>query len=338
VSPSGSDSNSGAQGSPLRTIARAAALAKPNTTVHVAAGSYAGGFKTTTSGTASGRIYYYSTTKWGAKIVPPASSSNDVAWDNRGNYVDIIGFDVDGSKPQGGTLWRSGIYTGGSYDVIRNNHVHHVATTIPCNGGGGSAIGVDSYYNGVRGDVINNLVHDIGPAGCRYVQGIYLSTSGSIVGNVVYRVAEAAIHLWHDASDVIIANNTVASSGTGVVVGAGDFYNRTAPNDNTHVVNNIVYDNVYGVSEQGSTGIHNTYRNNLVFQNKNYNYSLKNGLKPTNAVTADPQFVTYTRTGTPDLHVRSSSPAKGAGTTAYAPAFDIEGTPMTAPITIGAYK
>ena len=338
VSTTGSDSNSGAQGSPLRTIARAAALARPNTTVHVAPGTYAGGFKTTASGTANGRIYYYSTTRWGAKIVPPANSSNNIGWDNRGNYVDIIGFEVDGSKLQGGTVWRSGLYTGGSYDVIRGNRVHHIATTLACNGSGASAIGVDSYYKGVKGDVINNFVHDIGPAGCKYIQGIYVSTSGSVVGNVVYRVSEAAIHLWHDATDVIIANNTAVASGTGIVVGAGDFYHRNAPNDNTHVVNNIVYDNRYGITEQGSTGTHNTYRNNLVYQNSIYNISLKNGLKATGTVAADPQFVAYTRTGTPDLHVRGSSPAKGAGTTAYAPAADIEGKPVTAPVTIGAYQ
>ncbi|KQQ36226.1 hypothetical protein ASF61_08555 [Duganella sp. Leaf126] len=338
VSTTGSDSNSGAQGSPLRTIARASALAKPNTTVHVAPGTYAGGFKTTASGTASGRIYYYSTTKWGAKIVPPASSSNNIAWDNRGSYVDIIGFEVDGSKPQGGTVWRSGLYTGGSYDVIRGNRVHHIANTLACNGSGASAIGVDSYYNGVKGDVINNVVHDIGPANCKYIQGIYVSTSGSVVGNVVYRVSEAAIHLWHDATNVIIANNTAVASGTGIVVGAGDFYHRSAPNDYTHVVNNIVYDNRYGISEQGSTGTHNTYRNNLVYQNSIYNISLKNGLQATGTVSADPQFVSYTRSGTPDLHLRSSSPAKGKGTTDHAPSTDIEGKPVVAPVTIGAYQ
>ena len=337
VAPTGSDNNSGALGSPLRSIGRAAALAAPNTTVHVAPGTYSGGFRTNTSGTANGRIYYVSTTKWGARIVPPSGSTSETAWDNRGNYVDIIGFDIDGSAPQGGTLWRHGIYNGGSYDVIRGNHVHHIATTIPCNGGGAAAIGVDSYYMGVKGDVINNLVHDIGPSGCSFVQGIYLSTSGSVVGNVVYRVAEAAIHLWHDANNVIIANNTVTNSDLGILVGAGDFYHSNSPNDNTHVVNNIVYDNRYGISEQGSTGTHNTYRNNLVYQNSNYNYSLRNGLQPTGSVNADPQFVAYSRTGTPDLHLRSTSPAKGAGTSAYAPAYDIEGTLMQ-PISIGAYK
>lgn len=116
-------------------------------------------------------------TKWRAKIVPPANSTNKTAWDNRGHYVSIIGLDVDGSKIGSGTKWVLGIYTGGSYNVIEGNRVHHMATTIPCNSAGGSAIGGDSYYAGVKGDVAGNVVHDMGPAGCTYVQGIYHSTS-----------------------------------------------------------------------------------------------------------------------------------------------------------------
>ena len=108
---------------------------------------------------------------------------------------DIIGFHIDGTATQSGTKWAYGIYSAGSYDMIRGNWVHHIATTVVCNSGGGSAIGVDSYYHGVQSDVVGNLVHDIGPAGCEFVQGIYVSTSGTVKNNVVYRVSEAAIHL-----------------------------------------------------------------------------------------------------------------------------------------------
>ncbi|MCS0592682.1 DUF4214 domain-containing protein, partial [Massilia norwichensis] len=94
VSPTGSDTAAGTKAAPFKTLARAAkAATKASTTVWVAPGTYAGGIKTTANGTASGRIYWVSTTKWGAKIVPPSSSSNNNAWDNRGNYVSIIGFD-----------------------------------------------------------------------------------------------------------------------------------------------------------------------------------------------------------------------------------------------------
>ncbi|NML61943.1 DUF1565 domain-containing protein [Massilia sp. RP-1-19] len=341
VSPTGSDSNPGTKASPFKTITRAAQVAKPSTTVHVAPGNYSGGFRTSVSGTATGRIYFVSTTKWGAKIVPPASSSNNVAWDNRGSYIDIIGFEVDGRKIQSGTKWAYGIYNGGSYDMIRNNYVHHIANTIACTSGGGSAIGVDSYYKGIKSDVIGNLVHDIGPAGCHFVQGIYISTSGTVKNNVVYRVAEAAIHLWHDANNVIITNNTVTTSGTGIIVGGGDYYFTTAGADNVHVHNNIVYDNKYGISEQGKTGLKNTYRNNLVVQNT-YNWTLKNGLTHSGTVAAVPQFASYSRTSTAnDFHLSSGSPAIGkAVNSSYVLPYDFDGYARNASTgyDIGAYQ
>ncbi|MEX5744727.1 right-handed parallel beta-helix repeat-containing protein [Massilia sp. X63] len=342
VSPTGSDSANGSKATPFKTLARAAQVAtKPNTTVWVAPGTYAGGFKTTGSGTSTGRIYWVSTTKWGAKIVPPANSTNKTAWDNRGNYVSIIGFEVDGSKIGAGTKWTLGIYTGGSYNVIEGNHVHHTATTIPCSSAGGSAIGVDSYYKGVKGDVIGNVVHDIGPAGCSYVQGIYHSTSGTIMNNLVYRVGSAAIHLWHDANDVKIVNNTVSSSVFGIIVGGGDFYFTSAGANNVHVHNNIVFDNKYGISEQGKTGTGNTYKNNLVFQNPTYNFQLRNGLTHTNTISSNPLFVGYSRTAAmPNYELSASSPALGRGISTYAPSTDIHGQARNATtgFDLGAYQ
>jgi hypothetical protein len=342
VAPNGSDLANGSKATPFKTLAKAAQVAtKASTTVWVAPGTYAGGFKTTGNGTASGRIYWVSTTKWGAKIVPPANSTNKTAWDNRGNYVSIIGFEVDGSKIGSGTKWTLGIYTGGSYNVIQGNHVHHTATTIPCSSAGGSAIGVDSYFKGVKGDVIGNVVHDIGPAGCSYVQGIYHSTSGTIMNNVVYRVGSAAIHLWHDATDVKIVNNTVSSSAFGIIVGGGDFYFTSAGANNVHVHNNIVYDNKYGISEQGKTGSGNTYKNNLVFQNPTYNISLRNGLKATHPISSNPLFVAYSRTAAmPNYKLTTSSPAIGRGLSTYAPTTDIDGRARTAStgFDLGAYQ
>ncbi|WP_313634314.1 choice-of-anchor Q domain-containing protein [Massilia timonae] len=340
VSPTGSDTAAGTKAAPFKTLARAAkAATKPGTTVFVAPGTYAGGIRTTASGTASSRIYWVSTTKWGAKIVPPANSTNKTAWDNRGNYVSIIGFDVDGSKIGKGTKWVLGIYTGGSYNVIEGNRVHHMATTIPCNSAGGSAIGVDSYYKGVKGDVIGNVVHDIGPAGCTYVQGIYHSTSGTIKNNIVYRVGSAAIHLWHDATDLQIVNNTVSSSVFGIIVGGGDFYFTKAGANNVHVHNNIVYDNKYGISEQGTTGKGNTYKNNLVTRNTTYNFQLRNGLTHTGTISSEPLFAGYSRTAaTPDYKLTTSSPAIGRGLATYAPAADIDGKARGTAIDLGAYQ
>jgi len=335
VAPTGKDTNIGSETAPFLTIGRAAQAAMPGTVVHVAPGVYEGGFKTLTSGsiTPGGRITYQSTERWGAKIVPPADparATSAIAWDNRGNYVDIVGFEIDGSRYQGGIKWTTGIYSGGSYDTIRHNHVHHIAIDVPCTSAGGSGIGVDSYYRGIKSDVIGNSVHDIGPAGCRFIQGIYINTPGTVRNNIVYRVAEAGIHLWHDANNVVIVNNTVAGSNTGIVVGGGDYYYTKGPNDHTYVFNNIVFDNRMGIFEQGATGKNNRYRNNLVFQNKDADWKLLNGLEHQGTVAAPPAFVAYSRKGTPDFRLAANSPAIGKGLVGQADPVDFHGKPRTA--------
>jgi hypothetical protein len=340
VAPGGADSNPGTAEAPLRSLWRAAKLATPGTKVFVAPGSYDGGFRTSISGTPGARIVYLSTVKWGAKIVPPRDAPNKVAWDNRASHVDIVGFEIDGSAYAGGQRWSHGIYSAGSYASIRNNHVHDIAQHGGCSSAGGAAIGVDSYYHGVYADVIANLVHDIGPAGCRYIQGIYVSTSARVKNNVVYRVAEGGIHLWHDARYVYISNNTVSDSDTGIIVGGGNFYFSTGPNDYTEVYSNIVVNNRMGISEQGQTGVHNHYHNNLVYQNSRYNWGLRNGLTPVATVSAAPRFVSDVRSATPLLRPAAGSPAIGMGSAAFAETTDFEGRPRNqqAGYDIGAYQ
>lgn len=320
VAPDGLDSNPGTRNAPLHSLARAAQVVTPGTVVNVLPGTYQGGFRTAVDGRPNARIVFRSVERWRARIVPPPVSNATMAWDNRASYVDVEGFEVDGSLDADvlpgtstGLRWTVGIYSGGSYNRIVGNHVHHVATTIPCTSAGGSGIGVDSYYKGKHSEVTGNSVHDIGPPGCRWVQGIYFNTPGTIRNNVVYRIAEAGIHLWHDAHDVVVANNTVTASNTGILVGGGDFYHTQGPNDHTRVVNNIVFDNRYGISEQGATGRNNTYRNNLVFNNPEGDWRLAEGMRHTGTISAAPAFIEYSRSGTSDFRLAADSPAIGKG-------------------------
>lgn len=340
VSPNGADANPGTAERPFRSLARAARAVHPGSVVLVAPGTYSGGFRTTISGTEHARIAFVSTRKWGARIIPARRSPNKSAWDNRGSFVDIVGFDVDGRQHQDGVRWTHGIYSGGSYSSIRNNRVRHIAQLSRCTRAGGSAIGVDSYYRGVRSDVIANLVHDIGPAGCRFMQGIYVSTSARVKNNVVYRVAEGGIHLWHDAHNVIITNNTITASNTGIIIGGGNFYHRSDGNDYTAVYSNIVYDNKMGISEQGKTGRNNAYKNNLVYRNAAYNWRLKNGVTHSGTVSAAPGFPTDARSGTPNLRPPAASPAVGRATALHADSVDFDGRPRNtqAGYDIGAYQ
>ncbi len=340
VATGGSDDGPGTLKHPFRSLARAARAARPGARIFVAPGTYSGGFRTSAHGRADARISYISTRRWGARIVPPRNSPNKTAWDNRGNYVDIIGFEIDGSHYQGGRRWAIGLYNGGSHDSIRRNRVHHIAKATSCDSAGGAAIIVDSYYGGVRSDVISNLVHDIGPAGCRFVQGIYVSTSARVKNNVVYRVAEGGIHLWHDAHDVVITNNTVTDSNTGIIVGGGNFYRSSAGADHVAVYSNIVYANRMGISEQGKTGRNNSYRNNLVYANRSYNWRLKNGLGHSGTVSAAPMFLAGTHASLPNLRPAIGSPAINRATPAHAESTDFEGKPRNARAgyDIGAYQ
>ncbi|NQX64230.1 OmpL47-type beta-barrel domain-containing protein [Paenibacillus qinlingensis] len=336
VATSGSDSNPGTQALPFLTILKASQVATPGTTVHVAPGTYVGSFRTNTSGTATARIRYVSDTKWGARLVPPVVNANGMIWDNQGSYVDIDGFEVDGN----GSDTRNGLYNEGSYVAIKNNHVHDIATNIACTGSGGAAINTDYYHYGIMTEVSGNVVHDIGYAGCSFIQAIYISTSGTVKNNLVYNTGGAGIHLWHDANNVTIANNTVFSSWFGIVVGGGDYWHTTGPADYINVSNNIIYDNGYGISEQGDTGINNTYTNNLVYQNSTYNWSLHNGLTHTGTITADPQFVYYNASGGGDYHLSYASPAIDMGLSTYAPLTDLDGIsrPSGVSYDIGAYE
>ena len=314
VSPSGSDSNPGTRDEPFRTLVRAAQAVTPGTTVHVAPGTYFGGVRTNTHGTAEARIVFESTERGGARLVPPLDSRQPAAWVNRANYLDIIGFEVDGSQYQSGMKWLSGIYNGGSHNGVHHNHVHHIGNDVPCEAKGGAGIGIDSYYKGSDAEVTGNHVHDIGPPGCRYMHGIYISTTAKVRDNIIYRASGAGIHLWHDASHVTIRSNTVVGCGTGIVIGGGDFYHSKGPNDNTHAANNIVYDNAYGILEQGSTGSNISYRNNLVFQNAKGDWKLAAGRQHAGTITAAPLFADYSRSlAQPDFRLQPGSPAIGKG-------------------------
>src|SRR5260221_268599 len=219
IETTGSDSNSGTQSSPFKTILKASQAAQPGTTVHVAAGSYPGGFETAASGSAPGPIHYVSDTKWGAMIVAGANS-RDTAWDNRGAHVIIDGFQVDGSHA---AAWVQGIYSAGSYSVIENSNVHNIAQHASTSASGGG-VTADGYYWGRHIDAIGNVVHDIGPTGGQLIQGIYEATSGNVENNLVYNVSGYGIHLWHDANNVNIVNNTAFTNQTGGILCGGADY------------------------------------------------------------------------------------------------------------------
>lgn len=312
VSSSGDDSHPGTEHMPFRSIERAARAAAAGTTVRVAPGVYVGNITTRNAGKPGAPIRYLSTVKWGARLI---GQGKDAAWTNHGDYAHISGFDISGSG-------RLGILNLGSHTLVEGNHVHHLAISGGCTPNGGAGID-NGNYAGSDGDVIGNIVHDIGvPGACNGVHGIYSSNRGGhIVNNLVYRVSSYGIHLWHAATRVTIANNTLFANGStsmggGIVLGNGDGPGGGVLND-TRVVNNIVYDNpgasIIEFCYRGHecTGANNTFANNLVFNNGRP-ISLRRG-RAKNTIAADPQFVDYRPDGSGNYQLRPGSPAIARG-------------------------
>ncbi len=312
VSTGGDDGNPGSAELPFRSIERAARSAAAGSTVQVAPGLYMGNIATRSAGTPAARVRYLSTVKWGARLL---GQGKEAVWTNHGDYADIIGFDISGSG-------RIGILNMGSHTLVQDNHVHHLAVSGGCTPNGGAGID-NGNYAGSDGDIVGNIVHDIGlPGACNGVHGIYSSNRGGrIVNNLVYRVSSYGIHLWHAATRVTIANNTLFANGSptmggGIVLGNGDGPGGAVLN-HTKVVNNIIYDNpAASITEfcypgHECTGADNTFANNLVFNNGRP-IALRRG-RAKNTIAADPQFVDYRPDGSGNYQLKPGSPAIARG-------------------------
>ncbi|WP_109120802.1 DUF1565 domain-containing protein [Azospirillum sp. TSO22-1] len=295
VSTNGSDNNAGTQASPFRTIERAADAASSGSTVHVAAGTYEGGFQTTTSG-----VTYVSDVKGAAKIVPGAGNDSTEAWDNRGTNVTIDGFEIDGSAYKGGTPWLFGVYTTGSNSVVQNMKVHDIVHTdsaldaAKSGGQGGAGIMGDGYYGGTNIKVIDNDVYRIGPdsEASSLVHGIYMATNGEVSGNEVFWVIGDGVTSWHDASNLSITGNKIGwVHGAGVMIGSGDTYNSSAPNDYSKVTGNVITHAGKGVEEAGNVGSHNVYSGNTLTANGT-DWQLKSGASASAAMELVPEHLT----------------------------------------------
>jgi Right handed beta helix region/Abnormal spindle-like microcephaly-assoc'd, ASPM-SPD-2-Hydin len=352
VSTSGSDiSGNGSKGSPWATIANASKNVGSGAVVHVAAGVYTGSFDTNASGTSSAYVTYEASTadfsgtvncaqiaaNHGNLSACPQLVGNDdttATWQNDGDYVAIQGFDVTGSGI-------NGIYTQGNATKIIGNHVHDILTGT-CNDNGGSGINL----NGTNAQVIGNYVHNMGPypSACGYVQGIYfLTTGGFAENNISFDNSGFGIQLWHNPQNITLSNNTIFNNASGGIVLGTDDAGVTV--DYITVNSNIVTNNGgVGIEEQGgsesSTGIHNSYHNNLVYGNMSGGISLFNGLEPLATVLLAPDFMNPTGTSSGNYHLAAASPAIGTATSSDAPATDFDGNarPQNRKYDIGAYE
>ncbi len=333
VSTNGRDTNPGSSYFPWRTIQYAANKVQPGDVVHVMPGDYYESVYVMVGGTATAPIRFISQSKWQARVHGQGTYPGMQI--RYGDYVEINGFDVTGGGYQG-------IEVLTSYNKVIGNHVHDIQGGCPNLGGAGINVATATSHDNL---IDSNVVHAIGnnSGACMLVHGIYTSNARTtITNNAVFRTQGWGIHMWHTATQGLIANNTIFNNDAGgILVGAvaSEFTSGTALNDYTVVSNNIVVYNGAvvgrtGISENGATGPHNIYANNLVWKNLPTEGALQTGVAY-GTVWADPQFVNYQADGTGDYHLKSTSPAVNAGVKSaptnpnanlgVSPTYDIEG-------------
>lgn len=308
VAPNGSDAAAGTPEAPLRTIPAAAARAEPGTTVLVRAGTYVGDVATRVSGTEAARIAFVAESP-DTRIVGSGAATG--AWENDGDFVDIVGFDLSGGNEDG--LWSRG-----SHVRLMQNRVYGFPT-------GNCILAANEDYDLTDVDVVGNTTYGCGDNELDH--GIYVAHNrGTIANNISYGNPGFGIHCWHACNDLVIANNLVFDNEEGGILVAAD-NDDGIPADDFVVFNNIAVDNGReGIREGGDTGSNNQYLQNLLWGNGDNALGLKTGWQ-TGTIVADPQFVDYRADGSGDYRLRPSSPAVDAGRASGAPSAAINGTP-----------
>lgn len=160
VAVDGNNANNGSLASPWATIAYANSQLKACDTLIVKPGTYAASIRTTASGTANCKIRYVSEPRGGARIVTPPNNTSDIAWEQTGNYVDVDGFEIDGSAHQSGTRWRTGIKATGQYNTIQGVTVHDIGKNDPSV----ASYGIHGASTGANIEILSSVVKNIGTA------------------------------------------------------------------------------------------------------------------------------------------------------------------------------
>jgi parallel beta-helix repeat protein len=274
VATSGNDANSGTLAAPLRTITRAAALARPGDAVEVRGGVYNEVVKISSRGTSSARIAFrpYGSERPVIDGQGSAAGTNLVQL-NSAEYVDFSGFEVRNATRIGICGWgaknirvrdnevhhtqRGGIYFGYSsfgstYDLlIENNDVHDTVLENQyhtMSGGWAQAIGLESTN---RATVRGNDVHENDGEGIAFI----LSDNGLAFANDVSDNYSVGIYL-DNAQTTTVDSNFVYSTGNTRYYRAGhpaagigaanETYASSNPLNANLVTNNIVVNTRWG--------------------------------------------------------------------------------------------
>ena len=355
----GSDANDGSFATPVKTIKKALTIVSASGTIHVRPGTYNTGLGETFPITMPSGIKLQSTMGASTTIIDATGANARVLLCSANTNATLIdGFTikggfyqppVDGSNATGGAIFMdNNDQTTISRCIITGNEARGY------NGTGGGFFSGGIAYGGAIG--INNGTHTI--INCVFSNNTARGGNGFAPATIGYPGGDAhGGAIWDGAGTATLTNNTfygnqaIGGNGANAISGmsnggqGGTALYSAADTQNATITNNIFANNTAtGGSGGNGFGGGSFGGNGLSFgavsaASGSYNLFFSNtpgdGFTGTNAITGqDPLFVNPPA----DLHLRSSSPAKYAGTNSGAPSVDLDNNPRPFTPSIGSYE
>lgn len=296
VSNSGSDTSSGTQSSPWKTLTKGLSALVPGDTLYVRSGTYPH-FSFSKSGTSNG---YITISAYNNEPVLITGSSYDGIVLKGTSYVRLSGFEVTGATGDYGAgisvLNNGSIYP--TYNIIENNRVHdniglHTQGILISNGSYNKIINNKSYNNyysgiilishpsispnGITGNEITGNESYNNTLGGGNTDGIKIEGGGTkntlISNNVVHGNGDDGIDTWNSSQNTLIGNTAYAQlgpgDGNGFKLGGYTLDSSTGIQyfgGNNIIKNNTAYGNKYNGFDSNGSGA-NYYESNLAYNN-----------------------------------------------------------------------
>jgi hypothetical protein len=360
VSPSGNDANHGSESWPFRTIARGVLSAGPGDRIILEDGTYgnesnlsdgSGGYHgyatpvhISKSGTANAWITLKAANRWGAILDCGTTATRlgcdkNIVLSGRAQY-----WSFEDLVFTGGAFGGLGTDAGASNIQVKGCRFENIGNWNNSSRIGEDGIGFDVTATNWR--IEGNIFHDIGRSGgvprLDLDHGIYAAGSDVlIINSIFYNLTKGwSIQMANGANNWLIANNTFAFANTG----PGQVMLWRAIT-NVTVQNNIFYDPTRSAIEQYAATVNGcTFDHNLVSGASSIISGFGISTNPTgcggtNRFGVNPDFVNVTQPPY-DFHLRTRSPAIGAGIPLSVVTVDFDGVPrpQNSPPSVGAYE